>query len=57
MHVPCFNTCRSKTSEKPFTFYIENAKLRAVGAVAVFSYGKNCQKSVFAGRLKTLNKL
>ena len=29
----------------------------AVGAVAVFSSGKNCQKSVFAGRLKTLNKL
>ena len=28
IHVPCLNTCRSKTSEKPSTFYIENVKLR-----------------------------
>ena len=27
MHVSYLNTCRSKTSEKIFTFYIENAKL------------------------------
>ena len=38
-----------------FTSKIANSG--AVGAVAVFSSGKNCQESVFAGRLKTLNKL
>ena len=31
---PCVNTCRSKSSEKIFTFYIENAKLQCYGGAA-----------------------
>ena len=34
MHVPCLNACRSKTSEKIFTFYIENTKLLCIYGTA-----------------------
>ena len=43
--------------KKHLRFTLKMPNCGAVGAVAVFSSGKNCQKSVFAGRLKTLNKL
>ena len=43
--------------EKHLRFTLKMPNCGAVGAVTVFSSGKNCQKSVYAGRLKTLNTL
>ena len=41
MHVPSLNMCQSKTSEKIFTFYIENTEMRICCGVAGSSASQN----------------